>query len=302
MRKKRDLNISHNDGPIIEMESRIDSTIRRTSITLKIKELPSDLCGYKISALTDFHYGCYTNPSVIKKCLEITKNENPDLILMLGDFVHSGRQKVRLAYLKLIGMRKSKYREYRRLALQSAKSLSELFSQLTPKDGIYSVWGNHDYIEGIWILKSVLPKTIHHLKNQNALISKKVNGKDFTLGIYGLDDIREGEPVMEGLSNPDFKNADFKIFLSHNPDFVKLKNHDLAKDVDIILSGHTHGGQVCLPGQIPMKTETKQRKYYAGGYRFGRSLFYISNGIGCSSLPIRLFCPPEIVTITLNTQ
>lgn len=281
---------------IAQFSYRISDGIKITQLNLYLKDLPECYSGYKISSLTDFHYGIYTNEKVILNSIKITNEFNPNLVLSLGDYVHSGREELKMALLKLLGMKHSKYREYRRSALKSAKRLSKILSTLSPSDGIFSVWGNHDYIEGIWILECCLPKTINHLKNQSHIINKSGH----TLSITGIDDTRYGKPDLNIIKDDQVSKSDIKIFLSHNPDFVLLDNSDLIKDFDLLLSGHTHGGQICFPGQTPVVTETKQKKYFSGFYRYNDAAFYIANGIGCSGLPLRLNCPPEIVNITLK--
>lgn len=286
----------------VNIKTRFDLGLKITELELEVTDLPSAFENYKIVSLTDFHCGVYTNPNVIDSAISLTKSENPDLIFMLGDYVHSGRQEFKLAILKLLGIRRSRYREYRRGALNAAKILGSKLKDLTPVDGIYSVWGNHDYIEGLWILNCTLPKSINHLKNETVTIYRHAHGQDQKLSIFGLDDVRYGKPDFSALTNSDFENAEIKIMLSHNPDFVLLPDAHVVKNFNLILSGHTHGGQVCLPGQTPIKTETRQRNYHSGFYRYSGSPFYIANGIGCSGLPLRLNCPPEMVVVTLKSK
>ena len=278
-----------------------ENRILITRLEVLVDDLPLAFDNFKIVALTDFHYGCYTNPKIIEQSLDIANKISPDLIFLLGDYVHSGRQEIKLTLLKYLGLRRSGYLKYRRSAFKSGKLLGELLKSLKPKHGIFSVWGNHDYLESCWMLERLLPPNIKHLKNETKLIEIERDGIRSRLGIFGLDDVREGQPDISPMNTSDFDGSDLKILLSHNPDFVTLPNSELARSVNLILSGHTHGGQICLPGGTPLKTETEQNNYRSGFYRFGESPFYISNGIGCSGLPLRLFCPPEVVEIVFRT-
>lgn len=280
----------------IEISYHTHQGIQQTYITIGIPHASRELASYRIAVLTDFHYGCYTNPRVVHRAIELVQQHSPQLILSLGDYIHSGREEYKLALVKLLGLKKSKYREYRRSALTYAKELAHLLRSLNPKDGIISVWGNHDYIEGRWILESVLPSHIKHLTNDTHLITPDPKTKEKII-IYGIDDYRYGKPDLSILSHDPYQNDSscIRILLSHNPDFVLLPHIELVKNFSMILSGHTHGGQVCLPGGSPIKTETRQRNYYSGFYKLRGSPFYIPNGIGCSGIPLRLNCPPEIV-------
>ena len=286
----------------VDIHNSFRSGIKITHLNINLESLPESFKNYKIASLTDYHFGCYTNPRVIEKAFELVNDYNPNLIFSLGDYIHSGRQEFKLFLAKIFGIRSTKYREYRRFALQHAKGISSLLNKLNPEDGILSVWGNHDYIEGNWILRSALPKHITHLNNQSKEIIIDPSDPKAKIIVYGIDDFRYGKPDLGFIKNS--KNSEFpvKILLSHNPDFVLLPDAHCINNFSIILSGHTHGGQVCLPGGIPIKTETWQRRYYSGFYNFRDSGFYISNGIGCSGLPLRLNCPPELVFIEFKSK
>jgi predicted MPP superfamily phosphohydrolase len=99
-------------------------------------------------------------------------------------------------------------------------------------------------------------------------------------------------------SLPQKSPATVRIVLSHHPDSIR---HLQSINADLILSGHTHGGQVCLPnGRAILSHDTLPKSQASGIHRFGDSWLIVSRGLGFSSIPIRLFCPPEIVEIKLK--
>jgi predicted MPP superfamily phosphohydrolase len=91
-----------------------------------------------------------------------------------------------------------------------------------------------------------------------------------------------------------------RIVLSHYPDaLVKLQALDVTPDLHF--AGHTHGGQVCLPGRVPiLRHDTLPRRYCTGVHRFGDTWLVVSRGMGYSTYPIRVFCPAEVVEVVLK--
>ncbi|HMO17610.1 MAG TPA: metallophosphoesterase [Oligoflexia bacterium] len=279
-----------------------------TELELQIKNLSTEFECYQAIQLSDLHLGAYTSPDLIDKAIDISMSLKPNIFLLTGDYVHVGRKEVRELLFKAFGPEVSRFRHYRRLARHAAISLSEKLERLEAPDGILGIWGNHDYLEGIRTLKKYLPRSIKWLRNDVHLIKRGHT----SLIISGIDDFRYGDPNLAKMKNSinetekQVTNSDItlssavKIILSHNPDSVLLPDSELLKEYDLMLSGHTHGGQICLPGSIPVKSETKQKKFRSSLCHFGKLPIYISNGIGCSGIPLRLFCPPEIVVVRLT--
>lgn len=287
----------------------IYKTKRKTSdfiiseIILSSPELPDAFHNLKLVQLSDLHFGVYTRPEVVKKAFEISNNIEPDIILLTGDYIHVGRQVVKAMMFKAIGPTLSRYAQFRRLSRQACMELASLINTLRYKKNIIGIWGNHDYLEGQRTIKNYFQDDIIWLKNQS--LDLDIDGE--ILRISGIDDFRFGTPDIKETTSTflDIKASILsnksepvsKIFLSHNPDTIMLKESNILNDYDLMLCGHTHGGQICLPGSIPIKTETKQRKIVKGLNKFNSLPVYISNGIGCSGIPLRMFCPPEIVII-----
>lgn len=213
-------------------------------------------------------------------------SEKPDVIVMTGDYI-SGSTKFLSGS---IGEFKNEY------LIGCADALSKLSAPL----GVYGVLGNHDFWSGPEAVKTIceiLSKQtgIVWLRNRSVELSK--GGTSFRL--LGVDDYWEPscslETACKGIST-----ETIKILLSHNPDI----NDDISlarERIDLVLSGHTHGGQIVVPfiGQPVMPSKFGQ-KYRAGLVRDGDRQTYISRGVGCLLAPVRLNCLPEATVLTLT--
>jgi len=179
-------------------------------------------------------------------------------------------------------------------------SCSKALSQLRAPLGVYGVLGNHDFWSGQESVKAICGTLSEQigviwLRNRNVELEK--GGASFNL--LGVDDFWESSCSLASACKGVDKDS-IKILLSHNPDI----NDDIAalnERIDLVLSGHTHGGQVAMPfiGQPVMPSKFGQ-KYRMGLVRDGERQTYISRGVGCLLAPIRLNCLPEATVITLT--
>jgi len=257
------------------------------NVDLSIAGLPEELKGTTISFISDIHSGPYMNENLMREYSEILNDLNSDLILISGDLTNSQKEE--------------------------AFPLVNAFKDLKAKYGVYSSLGNHDYFSDAEFISRVInnESPIKILRNQSELIN--IKGKD--LCIMGIEDTRQSG------SNPDNilikylddtldntkktfteRNLEFaeipKIALFHKPYFFEeIEN----RGIDLYLSGHTHGGQVVLAkfGDMNLSFAGAVSKYISGLYKLPTSQMYVSRGIGCVALPLRLNCPPEITRITL---
>ena len=153
------------------------------------------------------------------------------------------------------------------------------------KQPIYAVLGNHDTIQMVPGLEAM---GIRVLLNECETIVRK----DQRIYLAGIDDahfFRVDNIEKAALSIP---RGEFSILLSHTPEVYRQAAH---ANFDLMLSGHTHGGQICLPGSIPIKLEAVlPRRMGAGPWQYGDMTGYTSVGAGSSVVPVRLNCPPEI--------
>ena len=178
-----------------------------------IPDLPPAFAGLKIALLTDIHRGPFVSAKRVARFVEKTNAEKPDVIALTGDYVHRSKRYIPSVWAEL--------------------------SQLKAPLGVYAVLGNHDYWEsGEMSLKALQKSGITNLTNRNVPVER--DGQK--LFIAGVDDSWAGQPdlpaALEGMGE-----NDTAILLCHNPDYVEQAEDPRAK---LWLSGHTHGGQVCL--------------------------------------------------------
>jgi predicted MPP superfamily phosphohydrolase len=119
--------------------------------------------------------------------------------------------------------------------------------------------------------------------------------------IAGLDDPAKGHPDLD-LAVPGKPDGPV-ILMAHEPDYADtIVRHPRSQFIDLVLSGHSHGGQVRLPFLPPLALPPMAKKYFEGLYRFGPIQLYVNRGIGAVGVPFRFFCPPEITVFTLGRQ
>ena len=250
-------------------------------ITFTSPDLPPYFDGYRLVQITDFHLGSFPpGNDFVQKVVDATNNEEPDMILFTGDLVNNQASEVE-PYLDTLG-------------------------QLHASDGIYSIWGNHDYCEygnnhSIGALKRNRRMLYgyqeslgwHQLMNEHHVVSHGMA----SIAVIGVEN--PGQPpftnrsnlkkAMKGL-NPDM----FKILLSHDPHH--WRREVVGKKIQLTLAGHTHAGQMKIGKWTPARMAFKE---WGGAYRIGEQMLYVSSGIG-GSFPFRLGAWPELTVITLK--
>jgi predicted MPP superfamily phosphohydrolase len=163
--------------------------------------------------------------------------------------------------------------------------------------GVYTVPGNHDYRVGIeqWRRAVSGHPVIQDLTNRALVLD--VRGA--RLCVAGVDDLSRGDPRLDGL--PDPAERDLTVLLAHNPEQAERARSVLG-EIDLILSGHTHGGQVRLPGLGPLKHPRGDHHIYDQGLtRRPWTQVYTSRGVGTVHLPVRLFCRPEVTVLRISS-
>lgn len=255
-------------------------------VPVKVKNLPAPFRGLKIGLLTDLHSSFIVSHELIRSAAQLIMSENPDVIVLTGDYI-SGATK---ALSGSIGAFNNEY------LIRCSNALSQLRAPL----GVYGVLGNHDFWSGPQSVKAIcetLSEQIGVIWLRNRNVELRKGGTSFHL--LGVDDYWEPScSLTEACKGVDANSV--KILLSHNPD-INDDISGLKARIDLVLSGHTHGGQVVVPfiGQPVMPSKFGQ-KYRIGLVRDGDRQTYISRGVGCLLAPIRLNCPPEATVITLT--
>lgn len=288
--------------------------ISTTTLKLPMRGIPKGHRGIRLVQLSDLHLNAKVSGRFLRKILKKIDSFHPDLIVLTGDFLC-------------------------RSELTARSNFSQFLRGLSATKGIFAVPGNHDYTKYFFVndeghydcetkppspftstlLRLLRRRTVtgrHAQKTDGisfhpdlanllqdakvTLLQNKTQGVEIDgvkLNITGL-----GE-WMAGKCDPEraFRNYDTKkggIVLVHNPDALPTLSDYPG---ELILSGHTHGGSVNIPGVWQRLVLTEQHRYVMGLYRIGEKQAYVSRGIG-SPTAFRLGCPPELVCITLESS
>ena len=244
--------------------------IKTKRIDLISSDIPQSFIGKKIVFITDVHHGPFLSIERVQRLVERINKLEPDYILMGGDYVH----------------REPKY----------IIPVFEEFKKLNAKRGIYGVLGNHDHWESAELTRQMMNK--HGIKIcDNKSYWDKIGSDSIKIG--GVGDLWEDSQQLDSTTY-DLKDSDFSILISHSPDYIENMPKDL---IDLTLSGHTHGGQMTFFGMwAPIIPSKYGQKYRYGLKNFEGMQAYISSGIGTIIPPLRFFCRPEIVLISLTNK
>lgn len=233
-------------------------------LQLRLPRLPSELEGIKIAHLSDIHYGLFLSSRSLSRILDLTQAQRPDLIAITGDFVTQSPAFV--------------------------EPVCEMLARLRAPLGVWAVLGNHDFRSGAERLTRALRRQgIVVLRNQRRWIRHGAA----RFQIAGIDDSRQHPDVAAALGHSEaVAGAPFRLLLAHNP--VELESAARC-GVDLVLSGHTHGGQVKLGFAAPLY----ERYLPAGLLTSGDTQMYVSRGLGKVIVPLRLGAPPELAFLNL---
>jgi len=286
MQKKKQHNIKQDIQ--VQKEGELEISI----LTLESSKVEKNL---RIVQLSDLHFGPCTNKETVSKAISITNDLKPDIIALTGDYVQYSATGIRHILATKVNPKLFKWTEYRREVRKLCKELSSKLSKLENIENAYAVFGNHDYHEGLGTIVRQFPKEINWLVNN----TKENKG----ISISGLDDYRLGKPDIKSMNasrNKDLDEKNFKLLLAHNPDTITLDQNKSLEQYDLILCGHTHGGQICFPNKKALVSRTKQKTHIKSLSYYGDTPVYVSRGIGRGGLPIRLNCPAEIVLFQIK--
>ena len=239
--------------------------------------------GLRVAVLTDLHVGSpYMGLDKLRRVVARTNEEQPDLVLLLGDFVIGGKRDEGGTEGGVVG---GEFVEPEPIAAE----LKNLRAPL----GVYAVLGNHDWwFDGGRVTRALEGAGLVVL--ENGAVRVEHGGRGFWLA--GVADLWTRKPDIEGALKQ--VNTDEPVVLfTHNPDIFP----DVPSRVSLTLAGHTHGGQVNLPlmGRPMVPSHFGQRYAFGHVVEDGRHL-YVSGGVGTSIIPARFRVPPEIVILTLE--
>lgn len=247
--------------------------IECTDYTVSDKKIPASFDGFRIVVLSDIHDKKYGKDNI--RLTDLVKEKEPDIIAITGDLVDSEKSDIEAA--------------------------GNLVKKLTDIAPVYYVTGNHEswlgdrYNELENILLNAGATVLH-----NKSVTLTQGGQSLLLA--GLDDpdFSYWEPsIRENVLGEKSDKSDYLILLSHRPE--KFKTY-VSESADLVLCGHTHGGQIRLPfiGGIIAPDQGLFPEYVSGRYTEGNTTMIISRGLGNSIVPFRFNNNPEIVTVILT--
>jgi len=241
--------------------------LRLVELTLSHPDLPPEFDGYRLLHLTDLHLDGM--PSLDAVIAGLVRKQPVDLAVWTGDY----RWRVHGEYAQVL------------------PGIAGIVAAIAASDGHYATLGNHDPVAMVDLLETLGLRVL-----ANETISIHRGGA--SLHITGLDDVHYFYTDMAPAALAQAP-AGFKIALVHSPEAAPL-----AADAGyaLYLCGHTHGGQVCLPGGMPILTNSALHRRHAKGlWRRGKMIGYTSNGAGTSGLPVRFFSRGEVTVLTLRS-
>lgn len=232
--------------------------------------LPSAFEGATVLLITDIHAGPFLAPEALERVFRRLMALRPDLILLGGDLTTD--------------------------RVSEFDGCAGAFGCLTAPLGLFGVLGNHDHYTGDpeGLRRSMERAGIAVLHNRSVALERMGQ----VLLLAGIDDLNWGRPDLErALAGTRGKGRrEPVILLSHNPDvFFQAAQEGVA----LVLAGHTHGGQIRLPG-LPVLVRMSRFGLDQGHYQMRPSQLVVSRGLGATGLPLRMACPPEVVALRLR--
>ncbi len=243
-------------------------TVLTNVYRIPVPNLPPAFSGLRIVHLTDLHYGLLMPLNMIEHVVERANGLKPDLIVCTGDYVHE------------------------RKSARQIDVVWPVLSQLKAPMGVYSVLGNHDHWADSKRSLYWLKRSGQDLRHKAVRIKRGGN----SLWLAGAGDLWNDErPLDQVLAG--IPDRDCRLMLAHNPDTA---DSDYSKRIDLLICGHTHGGQINFPFIGPPILPVRNKNYTSGLKRsvHGNAVF-ISRGIGWTIYPVRLNCYPEIAVLEL---
>lgn len=255
--------------------------LRTVEYTVESPDLPSEFDGTVIVFITDTHQGRWGTFDLRNKVVELTEKEKPDLILFGGDYADKQYYKV--------------------------EALAESMNALSAPMGKFAVPGNHDYVD------LTMEKVMGVLQDKGGIVNLTDKGvwlekNGQRIRLVGTDYVwnRRFPLQFPFYEMNDRTEDEFVILLTHSPDMFDRFDSEQQRHIDLVLSGHSHGGQITFFGLYAPISMLHNRAYLSGRvdvehYPYDKTTTVItSNGVGTTGVPLRFFAPPQIVKVTLK--
>lgn len=250
--------------------------IRQSEVTLS-DSAPSTYSSdtLRIAHISDIQADRFTMPEKMSRYIQKVNETNPDIVVFTGDLVTDGTD-----YFD-----------------EGADALA----QLNAVSGVYSVMGDHDFWSSPELFRSSLKEAESHLLEDSVI---QIQHKNLTVGIAGITEIYSqkisDERLQELFSDSLMYDADLRLVISHQASERVVDASEASGAVDIILGGHTHGGQMALPFLNQLwNPSTLETPYEAGNYRVGDVFINVNVGLGFTLTPVRYHVPAEISIINV---
>ena len=254
-----------------ELERHALATVRQT---VRIANLPAAFHGFTIAQISDIHYRDYDEPYFVEHAVRQTNLLKPNMVLLTGDFITAHRVP-------------ADPRAARNDANECAGILSALRCPLR-----FASMGNHDTVDTPAVLQSLRAHGITPLYNEY----RPIDLKGDRIWVAGLADAYFDVPNLQA-AIPKRRLSEPLILMGHEPDFADTVRQ--YKPVDLMLAGHTHGGQIRIPFAPALFLPAMGIKYVSGMYTLNGMQLYVNRGLGTMHLPFRFNCPPELTLLTL---
>ena len=238
-----------------------------TAQRIWLSDLPEGFRGFRILQLSDIHHSLFVPLDYVAAVVELSNKLKPDLVALTGDFVSYSRS--------------------------SIEPVAEILGGLRARSGVVAVLGNHDFRVGAEALESALRRQrIQVLRNRHRLLQRR----GANLYVAGVDDYGYGADLEQATRG--IPQDAPTILLAHNP---RLVTAAACRGISLVLSGHTHGGQVNFPllGTVYGRSP-EQMRFKKGWDRLGATQIYVSRGIGTIVVPVRWRCPAEVPLLELE--
>ena len=249
-------------GMAVPYSHQLERSLVLSRCTVSLRGLPAEHDRMRLLLVTDVHAGPFLRPGTLARAFERLARIGADAVIIGGDVATT--------------------------RLADVQASLAAFRVLTAPLGVFGVLGNHDhYTEDPGRLVAMLEQQgVRMLQNRSVTLGGLV--------IAGIDDLVSGRPdldrALEGTAGRTV------VLVSHNPDVFFEAS---ARGVSLVLSGHTHGGQIRVP-RLPVLVRQSRFRLDGGRYRFGDAELVVSRGLGATGLPLRIGCAPEAVLVTLR--
>jgi len=250
-----------------------------TRQTVFLRDLPDSFRGFTIAQISDIHYDEFTEPFFVRHVVNRVNQLKPDMVALTGDFVTDSPRSLEWG-------------------AAHASPCAEILSRLTAPLR-YAVMGNHDAAVGpAKVTDALVSHGIPVLANSHVALDRKGD----RIWIAGLNDATFMNPsVQKAVPEEAMRRQQPVILLGHEPDYADTVAQQLSdRRVDLMLAGHTHGGQIRLHFFGNMFKPPLGKKYIRGLFQIGGLQLYVNRGIGTVNMPLRFRCPPEVTLFTLQ--